>query len=358
MREVPAAARRPAKGLLEGRPGRRVSIVLLTGIGDVVHGLPIAVDLKRDDPERTVRWIAEPAPAEVLRHHPAVDEVVVFRRRHGLAGVMELREALRSPSDVTLNMQRYFKSILPTVFSGAPIRVGLPPSKTRDGVSWFNTHHLPEQPWRHVQDILLDYRGVLGLPVDAPVEWRITFSCDELREQASFFESVRDGGPVTAVVLATANPRKDWPAERYPRLVDALAELGHTVLLVGGRGRRESDAALRVMREARAKPVCALEDSVRGMMWRVAGADLLIAPDTGPLHVAHALGTPVVGLFGHSNPWRVGPWRRFHELVVDRYTDPGAPPDPSAYAPRHGRMELITVEDVLERVVRATTDLP
>lgn len=86
------------------------------------------------------------------------------------------------------------------------------------------------------------------------------------------------------------------------------------------------------------------------MMWMVDGVDLLVSPDTGPLHVAHALGTPVVGLYGHSNPWRVGPWRRFRELVVDRYTDPGEEPDPSRYEPRDGRMARIRVEDVLERV--------
>ncbi len=76
----------------------------------------------------------------------------------------------------------------------------------------------------------------------------------------------------------------------------------------------------------------------------------MVAPDTGPLHVAHALGVPVVGLFGHTNPWRVGPWRRFRELVVDRYTDPDDAPDPSAYLPKDHRMEAITVEDVLEKV--------
>jgi heptosyltransferase I len=89
------------------------------------------------------------------------------------------------------------------------------------------------------------------------------------------------------------------------------------------------------------------------MMWMVAGVDLLISPDTGPLHLAHALGTPVIGLFGHTNPARVGPWRAFRDLVVDRYTEPGAPPDPTGYEPKLGRMERIAVADVLERVERA-----
>jgi heptosyltransferase I len=339
--------------LLRTHRSERVCVVHLTGIGDVVHGLPIANDLKRDDPTRTVVWIAEPAPAEVLRHHPAVDEIVVFRKRRGLAGAMELRDRLAPrPCDLTLNMQRYFKSVPPTVFSGAPVRIGLDPAKTRDGISWLHTHHLPAGPWRHTQDLLLGFREPLGIAVDGPVEWKITFSPAEEAERTAFFASLPDR-PVVGVVLATANPRKDWPADRYPALVERLEDLGYTVLLVGGPSPTERSAADRVLAEARRPPVDGLGDSVRRMMWMVGGADLLICPDTGPLHVAHALGTPVVGLFGHTNPARVGPWKRFRELSVDRYTEPGEEPDPSRYEPRSRRMETIQVEDVMDRVEAA-----
>lgn len=336
--------------LLRTSRHRRICIVHLTGIGDVVHGLPIANDLKRTDPEGTVVWVAEPAPAEVLRNHPAVDEIVVFRKARGLAGAMELRDTLaRRPCDLTLNMQRYFKSVLPTVFSGAPVRVGLAPSRTRDGVSWFNTHHLPEGPWRHTQDLLLGFRPVLGIPDDDPVTWRITFSPEEREERDRFFAALGPR-PVAGIVLATANPSKDWPAERYAPLADALRDRGYAVLVVGGPGAREAAVARALRERCRHAPALGLGDSVRRMMWMVDGVDLLVSPDTGPLHVAHALGTPVVGLYGHTNPWRVGPWRRFRELVVDRYTDPGEAPDPSRYEPRYGRMERIRLEDVLERV--------
>jgi heptosyltransferase I len=105
-----------------------------------------------------------------------------------------------------------------------------------------------------------------------------------------------------------------------------------------------------IRRQAGRPPVDATGDSVRRLMTRIAGSSLVIAPDTGPLHLAHAMGVPVIGLFGHTNPWRVGPYRRFRDLVIDRYTDPGAPPDPADYLPKSGRMETITVRDVLEKV--------
>ena len=333
---------------------RRVCIVLLTGIGDVVHGLPLAGDLKRDDPSRRVVWVAEPAPARVLDHHPDVDEVVVFHKRRGLAGVRALTDAFRGrPCDLTLNMQRYIKGAFPSLLSGAPVRIGLPPSKTRDGVARLNTHHLPEGPWRHTQDMLLEYRDALGLPADARVRWRVTFSEAERRAQRDFLETLPEGRPVAGLVLGTANAKKDWPPERYPELAAALTALGYTVVLVGGPSERERAVARRVEAEGPAGVVDALGSSVRAMMLHVDAADLLVSPDTGPLHLAHAVGTPVVGLFGHTNPARVGPWRRFRDLVVDRYTALGEPWDASGYEPRMGRMETITVEDVLGMVERA-----
>ena len=85
----------------------------------------------------------------------------------------------------------------------------------------------------------------------------------------------------------------------------------------------------------------------------VDGVDLLVSADTAPLHLAHALGTPVVGLFGHNKPAQVGPWRRYRDLVMDRYPESEAPPDPTQYDPKLGRMEAIGVDDVLDTVERA-----
>jgi len=328
-----------------------VCIVLLSGIGDVVHGLPLALDVKARDPRHEVTWVAEPAPAEVLRHHRAVDRIVVYRTRDGVSGLRALRRAMADVrADVTLNVQRYFKSVWPTLLSGARARVGLPPSKTRDGVRFFSTHVLAETPWKHSQDLFLDFRWALGVPRDAPARWDIAFSPREVAERDAWLAGM-GGAPVASLVLASANPKKDWPPERYADLADALAtDFGFRVLLLGGPSGRERAAADTVLARARTHPVDGLGDSVRTLMGRIAGSSLVVAPDTGPLHVAHALGVPVIGLFAHTNPWRVGPWARFRDLVVDRYTEPGAPPDPAGYLPKDDRMDAITVEDVLEKV--------
>lgn len=341
--------------LLHPARSRRVGIVCLTGIGDVVHGVPLARDLKAHDPDREVVWVAEPAPAEVVRHHPAVDRVVVFHKADGWRGARALHAAFRGdPCDLTLNLMRYLKGAVASVLTGAPVRLGLPRSKTRDGAHRFNTLALPETPWLHTQDLFLRFREPLGLPVEAPVAWELGFTAEERAWRSAVFADVRERGPgpVVGLVLATANPNKDWPADRWPALARVLAhDLGATVVLVGGPSERERATADAILR-AGVPAVDGLGDSVRRMMGWVSGVDLLVSPDTGPLHVAHAVETPVVGLFGHTNPWRVGPWRRYHDLVIDRYTDPGEVADPSRYDPRHDRMERISVDDVVAAVER------
>lgn len=334
------------------RSVQRICMVL-PGVGDVVHGMPVANALKRDAPGRTILWIAEPAPAEVVRNHPAADEIVPFHRSEGVRGLWRLREALRDRScQLTLNFQFHAKSAFPTLFSGSPVRVGFGTEKAGEGLWLVHTHRLPQGPWRHTQDLYLEFLDFLGVP-RGRLEWGITLSQEEERDQRSFFAAFADR-PVAGLVLASANPRKDWLPDRYARLADALEfDFGFRVLLLGGPGARERTAADQALAAVRGQPVDTLEDSVRRLVWLIGGCDLVVSPDTGPLHVAHAMSVPVIGLYGHTNPWRVGPYCRYHDLLVDRYTDPGEAPDPSRYEPRRGRMERITVDDVLERVERA-----
>lgn len=334
---------------------RRLCVVLLTGIGDVIHGLPVVNALRDRFSDLEVTWVAEPAPADVLREHSAVDSIVVFRKAAGLSGLAALRRDLRAagPFDVTINAQRYFKSLWPTLLSGAPVRLGLPRDKTRDGVSFFNSQHIANGPWRHTQDIFLDFLAFFGVERPAELDWGLAFSSEEEAESEAFFERLADGRPRVGLVTGTANPRKDWPAERYPPLVDALHGAGWQVFLLGGPGERERTVAGRTLRDTVTAPVWAMADTVRELMWRIRGMDLLISPDTGPVHIARALEVPVIGLYGHTNPWRVGPYDAYADLVIDAYTDPGEAPGPAGYEPKSGRMETIGVDDVMERVARA-----
>ena len=327
----------------------RICVVLLTGLGDVVHGLPVVNAIKRAWPHAHITWVVEPMPSGILRPHPSVDEVIVFHKKAGWDGVRRLRSELRTRHfDITLNFNIYFKSAWPTFFSHAKRRIGFDRGRARDGVWLLANEHLRPGPRRHTQDMFLEFLELLGIPAE-PLQWLIPLTESEKLEQEQFFRTLRDR-PIVGIVGASANEKKDWPAGRYPELVDALiSDFNAHVVLLGGPGEREQGIARYIMDNAQHKPVWALGDSIRRLTWLIEGCNLIIAPDTGPVHIARALEVPVIGLYGHTNPWRVGPYRKYEDLWIDRYNDEGEPPDPSKFDPKHGRMELITVNDVLER---------
>lgn len=324
-------------------------IVLLTGLGDVVHGLPVVNAIKRKEPNAHITWVVEPMPSGMLRPHPSVDEVIVFHKKQGWDGVRRLREEMRRQTfDVAINFNIYFKSAWPMLFSRAPRRIGFERGRARDGVWLLVNEHPPKRPRAHTQDMFFELLELVPAARE-PLQWLIPLTESERLEQEAFFQPLADR-PLVGVVGASANHNKDWPADRYPQLVDGLAERFNAhVVLLGGPGEREQAAARLMLERARHKPVWALGDSIRRLVWLIDGCNLIIAPDTGPVHIARALEVPVIGLYGHTNPWRVGPYRKYEDLWVDKYTETGAVPDASLFDPKAGRMELITVDEILEK---------
>src|SRR5699024_1275140 len=137
--------------------------------------------------------------------------------------------------------------------------------------------------------------------------------------QRDFFAAIPR--PVAALAIATSDPDKDWLPERWAALCDHLVEdHGLEPVLVGGPSAREAETAAAIMRRTRLPPINALGSGLRRLVAILDGAALAVTPDTAPLHIAVAVGTPVVSLMAQTDPRRSGPYRRFHDLVVDRFT--------------------------------------
>ena len=332
-------------------PPKHIAVVLLTGLGDVVHGLPLVNAIRDHYPSTRITWIVERMPGEILSGHPSIDRVVVYRRADGLSGIRQLRGDLQAgePIDLTLNLNVYFKSVWPTLLSNAPRRIGLDRARVFDGVWLASNERLTPRPRAHTADMVLEFAEHLGIPVPKP-EWRLAFSDAERKEQAAFFARF-DDRPVATIVASTATIKKDWLADRWAKVADSLeSDFGMKVVIAGGPGEREQAAAREIVAKSSAEIEWAMGDSVRRLAWIVDKSNLLLAPDTGPIHVARALEVPVVGLFAHTNPWRVGPWRAYEDLWVDHYTDEGATPNSTDRQPKWDRMPTITVDEVLQRV--------
>lgn len=328
----------------------RVAVVMMSTVGNAVHTLPVLNSLTAHRPDARITWIMQPGSAALVQGHPAVDEVIVVDRTSGASGFAGLRRSLAGRRfDVALNLQAYFKAGLAAALTRAPVRIGYDRARARDLTWLFSTHRLPARPRGHVQDEFLEFLDYLGVPVR--LEWGLEPTEEEAARYAPLLPDAP--GPTVAMVVGTTKAEKEWPAERYAALADRVAtELGGRTVLVGGRSPREEAAAAAIRAAASHRPLDLREWDLRRLAYLLTRADVLVSPDTGPLHMGVALDTPTVALMGHTNPKRYGPYRKYQELLVDAFGEPGE--DYPVDAPnRPGRMGRITVEQVMEKVALA-----
>lgn len=334
-----------------------VAIVMLSAIGDAVHVLPVANALKRAVPRMKLTWVIQPVPYRLVYNHPAIDDFIIFDRRRGLkalGGFARTRRELRSHRfELVIDLQVYFKAGILTWFTRSPVKLGFDKDRARD-LNWlFTTRRIPPHANQHVQDQYFEFLEYLGVKHE-PVHWGIVFTEEEREEQRRFFE--RFDRPVCAVVVGSSKPKKDWAADRYARLLEVIeGDFGFQTVIVGGPAPGERAAAARVIRETRAEPINESGDNLRRLMYLVDGSDVLVSPDTGPLHIARALETPVVGLYGYTSPKRSGPYRKYTELVVDGYARYPGEDYPVSMDYRPDGMGRITVEMVGEKFGLAVT---
>ena len=334
-----------------GPPPREVCIVMLSALGDAVHVLPVANALKRSWPECRITWVIQQLPHQLVQGHPAIDDFVIFRRGRGVEGLrafLDLRRALAGRHfDLLIGLQVYFKAGVITAIASADVKLGFDRERARDGQWLFTNRRIPARGQRHVQDQYFEFLEYLGVSTE-PLAWDLRVSEQERAAQTAFFTGL--DRPACAVVLGTSKLEKNWSAHGYARVLEQIeSEHGLRPVIIGGPSPVERHIADEVLRATGASVVDALGDDVRKLVWILEGSALLISPDTGPLHIGRALDTPVVGLYGYTNPKRTGPYGAFEDLIVDGYAEyPGERyPIMSTY---RGGMERITVDAVLEKV--------
>jgi heptosyltransferase I len=329
-------------------PLRHVGIVMMSAVGDAVHVLPLLTALKRHSPDTKVTWVLQPGAASLVRGHWAVDEIIEFDRSRGWRAYPAVRKALaHKPFDVVLALQVYFKAGIVTSFTQSRIKLGFDRARARD-LNWlFTTDRLPARDGQHVQDQYFEFLEALGIPHE-PVTWDLGPWEHERQWQREFL--AKYDRPIAPIVVATSKPEKDWMPERWAEVSDALySDFGLQPVLVGGRSARELAAERVILDRAKVPVSSALGSGLRNLVGILDGAALVLSPDTGPLHMTVALNRPVISLMGYTNPKRVGPYRRFHDLLIDAYGDAGEN-YPLSMENRPGRMSRISVRDVLDKV--------
>jgi heptosyltransferase I len=321
---------------------------MMSAVGDAVHVLPVVTALKRHDPSVRITWVLQGGPASLVRGHPDVDEIVLFDRKGGLRAFAELRKTLGGRRfDLVLDLQVYFKASIVTALADAPVKLGFDRSRARDW-NWLVTNRkIPPREPQHVQDQYFEFLDALGVPHE-PVEWKLGPWPHELDAQRAFFAKLKR--PAACLVIGSTHAEKEWLPERWAAVSDVLWErYGLQPVIAGGHSEREMETEREILRLAQHPIISTLGVPFRELVGILAGSALTISLDTGPMHISVALGAPTIALMGYINPKRTGPYRRFRDLLVDAYGDPGED-YPISIEKRPGRTRKITVDQVMEKV--------
>lgn len=304
---------------------QRIAIIKLSSLGDVVHALPVAHALRRALPSAHLTWIVEAREYAILRDHPELDAVVpvdtrLWRRliwrpagaRQVLGKVGRLRERIRGASfDAAIDLQGLLKSGLLTAYTGAPLRIGFSAGHCRErwNALFTNRRVTPDPAARHVVEQYLGLLAPLGID-PGPVEFHVPVPAAAERRIEEFLvkEGVKPGDRLVAINPGAGHPRKRWPVTCFGALAERLAtEAGARLLLLWGPDEahmaREISLTLPGHSALLAPPTDLGELSALLRRCR-----LMIANDTGPLHLAAALGTPSLGLYGPTRAARNGPY--------------------------------------------------
>jgi lipopolysaccharide heptosyltransferase I len=296
-------------------PPRRILIIKPSAIGDVVHALPVLGLLRRKWPAAKISWLVTPACAGLLDGHPFLHEVIRFeRRQYGkswrsprtFAALMRFALGLRRRKfDLVIDLQGLFRSGWLAGVTRAPVRVGL--SDAREGASLFYTHRVPvggaEQ---HAIERYLCVTEALGCG-RGPVEF--AFSTDDADRQHIAAKTPDR----YAVLLPGANwITKRWPAENFAALVKPLQEQFGLESVIAG-GPDDMELAKVIAGEGAVNLVG--QTNLRQLVALLERATVVIANDSGPMHIAAALGRPLVTPFGPTHPIRTGPYQRLDSVI-------------------------------------------
>ncbi len=298
---------------------RRVLIVLLGAIGDVVRALPLLGRIRHAWPDAHIGWAVEPKSAPLLENHPWLDQVIMYDRAHAPWTFLPFLNRIRGGGfDLVLDLQRHLKSGLASRVSGACDRFGFSAVNTKEFNHLFSNHHIAPQPNMRLK--LLQYQAfgdALEIP-PAPIEFGLTASDQERdRARAILTDAPR---PRLAVILGSSWPSRIYFPESTAAVITELVRAGTNSpalfpVLLGGPD--ETGLAGDVMRHLGDTPALNLagRTSLRDLIAVFQECAAAFGPDSGPMHIAAAVGCPVVSLWGATAAERSAPWG-FAEFAV------------------------------------------
>lgn len=338
---------------------RRILLIKPSSLGDIVHGLPALSALRRRFPHAHISWLVKQEWAEILDGHPDLTDVIAaeFYWHSWPRLVAKLR---RAKYDLVLDLQGLLRSGLLTWLTGASTRVGF--AAGREGSPWWYSDRVnlpvPEVlPWRQIPMHAVDRNLVLAAHVGADIT-KPAFRFPDFSEEAERMDrklralGVEQGEPLIAVAPVDRNRLRSWPLERFSEAALQLVKMGAgRIVLIATAGQQDM---LQPLIEKLPSGLVNLvgQTTIRELAVILRRVQLLLANDSAPLHIAAAMGTPVIGLFGPTSIARARPFGEGHRAL--RVELPCSPCEQKVCINKN-QYECLTAISV-EQVVRAAEE--
>ena len=321
----------------------RFLVVRLTALGDILHTVPAVAALRMAHPGAKIDWVVERKWAPVLEGSPAINDVIPFDRRSVWAAIECVERLRENRYTCAIDFQGLYKSSILAGLSGAGRRIGFDRAWAREeGAAMFYTERVIPTG-RHVAELNYSLAEQAGASRPAKPEYPLRVPAGGAASIRARLHDLGIGGEYLVVGPGGSWRAKCWPAERFGEFCREFEKrFDMSVVVIHGPG--EKSLVEEVVRAATPARPTAIAPTLEELMGLLAHARCVVAADSGPLHLAAALGTPVIGLYGPTDPGRNGPFVP-GAVIVDK-----ALPEEISYKRRSdysAAMLRITVEDVL-----------
>lgn len=329
-----------------------ICLLRLSALGDVTHTVPLVHKLQRAFPHAGLTWIIGKGEARLLEGMEDV-EFVVFDKRAGLAGYRQLHQQLAGRRfDVLLNLQLALRASLVSAQVKADLRIGYDWARSKEGHWLFTNRHI-RPGGHHVLDVMGRFLEPLGLQQDL-VEWHLP-----VPEAAHHWAAEQLPGtqPTLLISPCSSHVLRNWRPERYAAVADHAVSKGWRVVICGGRSQLERETGDAILAAMQSPAIDLIgKDTLKQLLALLQHATLVLSPDSGPVHMANALGTKVLGLYACTDRDRCGPYSDMR-YSVNHYDEAarkflGKPASALRWGKRvefAGTMDLIPVAEVIER---------
>lgn len=341
-------------------PPENICVVRLSHIGDTCHALAVIRAIQDTWPETHLTWIIGKTEATLMADIPDI-EFIIFDKNKGRSAYRDLKARLRDRQyDVALCMHASMRANQIYSMIDTPVRLGFDVRRARDFQWLFTNERIKARSGEHALDAMMSFAHHIGVP-ERNLRWDIPLS----PAHREFAEAHTAGLPSVLAISPCSSQRlrnyRNWSAENYAAAARyAQNKYGCRIVLTGGPSDIEREYGRKIS-DLVGADVCNLigRTNLKELLAILEASDLLICPDSGPAHMATAVGTPVIGLYATSNPDRTGPYLS-RELTVNAYPAAtgrflGKTPDEVRWGQRvraPNAMELIRLRDVTEKIDR------